>query len=249
MKKLISLFLALVILLGCTAMAEVVDYTGTWVLTGAESGSLKMGPSMLVAYGIKHTITLNADGTAIMHDMEDVLDGSWVAAENGVAFTFATGETDHLAYRDEMLVIDQPDGCMLFTREGAAPAVTEVADPVAQKADFEDFEGEWILTKVRLMGVDSPAELWGTPMTLQLEGGGGMLSEGDNEDGILVGCEFIGTMQYTEMNIFPMEVGYSEENAMKLYMSEEGYLFTEDDGMYMIFERPVEDAAEEDAAE
>lgn len=244
MKRLLSLLLTLTLLLMCAAWAEGVDYTGTWVLTGADIGGMNAGPSLLAAYGISHTITLNADGTAIMHDMDDVLDGSWVATENGVTFTFATGESDHFAYRDGMIIISQPNGSLLFTREDAAPAIIEVADPVAQQADYLDFEGEWILTKIRMMGADSPAELWGTPMTFHLEGGGGMLREGDDEDGIWIGYETIMYPQYTEMNIFPMEIGNSEENALKLYIAEEGYLFMEDGGRYLIFERQVEDAAQ-----
>lgn len=52
MKKFLSLLLAAMMLLGCVAFAEDVNYVGTWMLTGAMASGIQMGPSMLALVGL-----------------------------------------------------------------------------------------------------------------------------------------------------------------------------------------------------
>ena len=142
MKKLLSLLLALAMLLGCTAFAEGVDYTGTWVLTGAESAGMQMGPETLAMFGLEMTMTFHADGTMSVTTMGMEETGTWVATATGIAMTDDT-ETIEIPYQNEMLLIDDQGTVLMFTREGAAPAVAEATGPVALSGvPAEAFEGQ-----------------------------------------------------------------------------------------------------------
>ena len=200
MKKLLSLILALAMLLGCVAFAEGVDYTGTWVVTGlvVEELGMKMGPNALQQAGMDATMTLNADGTAVLTFEGEAEDGAWVANENGVAITDASATTMNAVYQDEMLILEEAGQKMMFTREGAAPAIAEEEAPtILANVDPKEFEGQWLLTKANLMGMDFPAESLGLYMALMLSEGSGVFA-GTNENGELVASEITYTVEEEE---------------------------------------------------
>ena len=161
MKKILSLLLALAMMLGCVAFAEGVDYVGTWVLTGAETDGVQMGPTTLAAVGMDMKVVVNADGTVVLSMMGMEEGGTWAATENGIAITDST-ETVEIAYQNEMLLMNQSGVTMMLTREGAAPAIVEAEGPTALAGvDPVAFEGQWLLTTANFMGVEMSAETVG----------------------------------------------------------------------------------------
>lgn len=185
MKKILSLLLALAMMLGCVAFAEGVDYTGTWVLTGAEAEGVQMGPDMLAMLGMDMTMVVNADGTMVMSMMGYEEAGTWVATENGMAITDAV-ETVEAIYQDGTLLLNQDGVTMMLTREGAAPALTAAAAPTALAGvDPAAFEGQWLLTTANFMGVEMSAETVGVYMALVLSQGQALFATND-ENGEIV---------------------------------------------------------------
>ncbi len=231
MKKLFALLLALAMLLGCAAFAEAVDYVGTWVLTGIEANGIQMGPSMLSAMKMEMTMTFNADGTAVLKaQSEEAEDGKWAATETGVSLTDASGVTDVLVYRDEMLLIEQEGAAMMFTREGAAPAVAEESGiAVLANVDPKEFEGWWMLTELSMMDMELPAESLGMYMALKLSEGGGiiMVKEGEDEPTnapvayVISEVEGVGTVAV--VSVVNEEAGLAEE-VLRLSLRSDGKL-------------------------
>lgn len=198
MKKLLSLLLALAMLLGCTAFAEGVDYTGTWVLTGIEAMGMQMGPNALQANSMDFTMTLNADGTAVLTAMGEAENGTWVLTETGISITDATEMTMNVVYQDEVLVVEESGQKMMFTREGAAPAIADApAATILANVDPKEFEGQWLLTKTSMMGMEFPAESLGVYMALVLSEGSGIFGSTD-DNGELVSTEITYTVSEVE---------------------------------------------------
>ena len=185
MKKILSLLLALAMMLGCVAFAEGVDYVGTWVLTGAESDGVQMGPTTLAAVGMDMKVVVNADGTVVLSMMGMEEGGTWAATENGIAIT-DSAETVEIAYQNEMLLMNQSGVTMMLTREGAAPAIAEAEGPTALAGvDPVAFEGQWLLTTANFMGVEMSAETVGVYMALVLSQGQALFATND-ENGEIV---------------------------------------------------------------
>lgn len=172
MKKLLSLLLALAMLLGCVAFAEGVDYTGTWVLTGAEASGMQMGPATLAMVGLDSvTLVLNADGTMTMTMMGMEEAGTWKVVENGISVDGGT-DVQIFTYQDEVLTAASEDETMMFTREGAAPAIEEAPVAVSlANVDPVAFEGEWVLTTASILGMEVSAEEIGGILLLNLAAG------------------------------------------------------------------------------
>lgn len=183
MKKIAALLLALAMMLGCVAFAEGVDYVGTWVLTGVEEEGMQMGPEMLTMFGMSMVLGVNADGTVTMSMMGEEDAGTWAVTENGIAITDEI-ETVELVYQDEILVMNQESTLLMFTREGAAPAVASAAEAaVLAGVDPAAFEGQWLLTTANVFGMDMPAEEMGVYMALVLSQGSALFAtqEGTGE--------------------------------------------------------------------
>ena len=185
MKKILSLLLALAMMLGCVAFAEGVDYVGTWVLTGAESDGVQMGPSTLAAVGMDMKVVVNADGTVTLSMMGMEESGTWAATENGIAITDST-ETVEIAYQNEMLLMDQSGVTMMLTREGAATAIVEAEGPTALAGvDPVAFEGQWLLTTANVMGMEMPVDGLGLYMALVLSQGDALFATTDDNGEIV----------------------------------------------------------------
>lgn len=251
MKKLLSMLLALTMLLGCTAFGEEIDYTGTWVLTGAESAGVQMGPSMLAMIGLDMTMVLAADGAMTLSTMGLEETGTWAATENGIAITDANG-TMEVLYQDGVLLVEEAGALMMMTREGAAPAIAEATGPVAQAGvPAEAFEGQWLMTGVSMMGMELPADQLGMYMALVLSGGVGIMGTNSTEDGSVVTGNVTYTVTEVEgvgtvLSLLPAETAEgAEEEALVLYMAQDGTLFIEEEGAYMTFAKQVEEPAAE----
>lgn len=256
MKKLISLLLALTMLLGCTALGETIDYTGVWVLTGAESQGVEMGPSTLARVGLEMVMTLNADGTTTISAMGMEETATWVATENGIAVTDTNEgveETVEYPYQNGMLLVEDHGSILMFTREGAAPAVAEAAGPVALSGVLaEAFEGQWLLTHASIMGVEMPAEPLGLYMALVLTEGEGLFAADDGSGDLLMEAityavnetEGVGTV--LEIYVTDETTGVSAV-ALALLMSQDGMLYLEEPetGVVLFFTRQVEETAAE----
>lgn len=250
MKKLISMFLVLAMLLGCTALAEGANCTGVWVLTGAEAEGVQMGPDMLAMFGMSMTATLNEDGTAVLTMNEEAENGTWMLTETGVAIANATGVSMDALYQDEMLIIAQDGIKLMLTREGAAPAVAaKEAAAVLAGVDPVAFEGAWVLTSVNFLGVDMPAEAMGMYMELALAGGSGTFVTMEEEGEVLSipvsyavnEVEGVGTVM--SVNMVDEESGQAEE-LLALTMMSDGTLCCaiEEEGLSIacIFARKTE---------
>lgn len=256
MKKLFALLLVLAMLLGCAAFAEAVDYVGTWVLTGVEAEALgmQMGPDMLQVSGMDFTMTLNADGTAVLNAAGEEEAGNWTATETGVSLTDASGVTDVLVYQDEILVMEQDGTAMMFTREGAAPAIADApAAAVLANVDPKAFEGQWLLTKASMMGMEFPAESLGMYMALMLSEGSGNFGTTD-DNGELVSAEITYTVSEVEgvgtaLDVIVTDAETGESAVMMtLNMQSDGSLVynLDMDGMVIayVFTAVTEEAAE-----
>lgn len=251
MKKLLSLLLTLAMLLGCTAFAEGVDYTGTWVLTGAEAEGVQMGPSTLAMIGLDMKLVLTADGNLTLSTMGLEETATWVATENGIAITDNEG-TMEVLYQNEMLLLEDAGALLMLTREGAAPAVAEATGPVAQAGVPEEaFEGQWLMTGISMMGMELPADQLGMYMAFVLDNGAGIMGNNSTEDGSIVTEAVTYTVTEVEgvgtvLAISPAEIPEGEEaEALLLYMAEDGSLFVEEEGAYMTFVKQVEEAPAE----
>ena len=172
MKKLVSLLLALMMLLGMTAFAEAaVDYTGLWALTGVAASGVTVDPTAL---GLDMSMELYEDGTCALIALGEEEMGAWVVTEGGVAVTDADGVTmDMLLTEDGALTVEQDGAMLIFTRE-------EYVMPLAGLT-VADFNGEWVFEYMEMydyaqmtQGVYAAEEV-GVEMALSLADGKGHL--------------------------------------------------------------------------
>lgn len=178
MKKLLCILLAL-LMLGCTAFAEGVNYAGVWVLTGLETEGVRMGPESLAASDMSLTLTLNEDGTCVLDTVEAVVSGGWYVTE-GVLYIDDGTEVVAFTYADDMLIVEDEGGRMMLTREGAAPAVTGTTNLVILTGvPAEAFEGVWALATVESLDMEASVGAVGTYVFLELDDGVGLYIQMD----------------------------------------------------------------------
>lgn len=151
MKKILSLVLALLMMLGCTALAE--DLTGAWY------GNL---------FGMSVTLTLNADGTYGMDLMDETQTGVWVLEGETLYMDKGTDMETILTYDAAAvtLTLDTEGMVCVFGREA-----TEAFVPAEPKADaaIEEFAGQWEAANVYFMDMLVPTEFAEMGMTLKIE--------------------------------------------------------------------------------
>lgn len=256
MKKLLSLLVAVTMLLGCMAFAEAVDYTGTWVLTGAETSGIAMGPASLALMGMDSTtLKIQADGTVIMSMFGLVEEaGTWTLTEGGIIIN--DGATDQqVTYQDEILYMVQDDEVMMFTREGAAPAIDDSLPAVVMLANVapEVFEGKWALTSATVFGIEFSAEDLGLSMVLELSDGKCLFS-GTDELGEQTVEELTYTVAEADGVGTILTIGQVDETTgemvqvMALNLLEDGRLYMSMDAegltLEYFFTSQVEEAAE-----
>lgn len=227
MKKLISLLLAFMMLLGCAAFAETAeavdavetveaaaDYTGEWTLTGIAANGLTVDPAVM---GASYSLVLNADGTGEMKDGESNDACTWVVTEDGLAVTDDSGVTQILVPVDETLEMEMQGMKMIFSR------VTEAAFA---------YPGVWTV---------SGAEMGGMPVDVAMLGVGGTLTlNADGTYGLLMGAEAeSGTWAETETGVAVTDADGEVEN----FTLADEKLALEKAGMKMIFSKTAEAAA------
>ena len=219
MKKLMALMLALM-MMGCAALGEAVDYAGTWVLTMLETPEMKMDMALLKQLGMGMTMTLNEDGTMYTDTMGVKEEGTWVVTETGIAIT-DDEETLQIAYVNDMLRIEDDGAAMLLTREGAA----EEAAPAATSAEAVDFvAGYWVLDSVQVMGFTMDAEAMQMQAYMELYDDGTCLLVQDEE------MQY-GTWTKTETGLTTTDA----EGQTDVYTYVDDTLVVEQDGVKLIF--------------
>ena len=165
MKKLSALLLALVLAatLCFGAMAEEINYVGTWTLTVLRMGEQSMDPASL---GMDMSVVLNEDSTCTLTTMGVTETGTWAAVEGGVALTDAAGTTDTLTYVDGTLVMSAEGIEMVLTPGAAESQYAEILSGLT----IENFAGNWVLEHVETTyGVYSVEDL-GAEMTVTIVG-------------------------------------------------------------------------------
>ena len=170
MKKLVSLLLALA--LACMmlpTLADGIDLTGEWYLTEVQMGEDKLPPSAL---GVEMTITLNADGTALIvtsygEEAEEEVD-TWTLADGVITFTAEEGEAQEFLLEGDLLKYDIGGAYMIFSRE--APEAAALPQVIAAESE-EAFLGEWTLTTIGAGGSLLPAAALGAEGKLTVEAG------------------------------------------------------------------------------
>ena len=151
MKKILSLVLALLMMLGCTALAE--DLTGAWYSN---------------LFGMSVTMTLNADGTYGMDLMDETQTGVWVLEGETLYMDKGTDMEITLTYDAAAvtLTMDVEGMVCVFGREA-----TEAFVPAEPKADaaIEEFAGQWEAANVYFMDMLVPTEFAEMGMTMKIE--------------------------------------------------------------------------------
>ena len=248
MKKLLSLLLVLAMMLGCVAFAEAADYLGVWTLTGVDVGGMTMDP---LALGMQITMDLQEGGVCVLTSADMVEEGTWAVTDAGVEVTDATDYTMVCVPTDGMLVAEEDGVKMIFTYGEVEATVVELV--VLSDVPAEDFEGQWLLSKVTMYGMTFTAEELEAYMAFVLSEGTGIYAEKDAE-GNLVQLDVIYTITEDEELGTLLEMVYAPEGIepiplMTLNMLEDGSLYMEMDvegiivGYY--FEQPVEEEAAE----
>lgn len=153
MKRIIiCAFLALMMLLGACALSESADLTGNWRLTSVRMEGIALTPAEI---GLDMTLILREDGTVMITatDEED-MQGTWMADEAGVRVTL-DGEELLFFFDDEYLVISDDEISMVFGRD-----MSDAFNPGSAVAahDVTDFDGLWICTRIRVMGMVVPID-------------------------------------------------------------------------------------------
>lgn len=159
MKKLLCMLLAAMMLLGCAAFAEAVDYIGMWTLTGAEMAGTPIDLSLI---GLEMSMDLREDGTCTLTTMGETEEGTWTADAAGAVVTDAHGEPQVFTMVDDKMEANQEGMKIIFSRAG----------------DAASFVGKWVMTGMVANGVEMGTEtmsMFGLTLTLTL-----------NEDGTCV---------------------------------------------------------------
>ena len=165
MKKLLSLLMVFVMVLGGAALAEAaVDYTGYWVLTAVEVAGAAVDPAVL---GYNAYMDIYANGFCRMVINDQVDNGSWAATENGIEATNEAGQAEAFTLVDGMLVFEMDGSKLIFAKE----AHTEPLQGLA----VADFNGKWVFSYLEYLGAAYGAEEVGVDMTITLSDGKGSL--------------------------------------------------------------------------
>ena len=147
MKKMLSLLLAAVLVLACIGVSAADDVSGTWYVTEASQGDIKLDPATI---GIEMTLTLNPDGTAALSAMGQDQACAWTLnADNNVVLT-ADGQDIVLNYDGTSLTLSE-DGIGFKFERNAGEAFKRPADAAADS--ISAFNGSWTAVKAGVAGM------------------------------------------------------------------------------------------------
>ena len=232
MKKLVSLMMALMMACALTlSLAETADLSGQWYLT-----EMVMDGNSLptAAMGMKMTIALNTDGTAVVStdygdQLEEVM-GEWKLGDGVVTVTM-DGEPADLTIGEGTLEMDMGSGILVFKREaGEAPAM-----PTPVAAESRDaFLGAWTLTQVGVGGSLLPAAAMGISVTLEI-----------SADAVVMTSEGEAAQCTAEMAEGALKIITQDGEEMLMELNDNGWAsiteqYGEDTVMSMYFERTAE---------
>ena len=151
MKKFVSLFLALVLLITCVSAIAENDFLGNWYLKSVTSGEQSMD---VAAMGITGTMVLEEDGKATVAFIGEETVGTWQLDENGnLVITMEDSPATAVVTDTELkLVSDETE--MVFTREQAEGIV--LADRKTD-ATADEFNGSWQCAYASIAGITMDA--------------------------------------------------------------------------------------------
>lgn len=239
MKKLIVMLMALAMLLGMTAFAEeAFDYTGEWMLTGAQASGVTVDPTAL---GLEMSMVIMEDGTCALYSMGEEEAGTWVLIEGGIAVTDADAVAMNMLLNEEgALTTEQSGVTLIFTR-------MEYAMPLSGLT-VADFNGNWVFVYAETMGQLVLAEEAGLAINLQLADGAGHIdiTDANGTQSIDAVCEVeevpdLGTVMYF---LYLDETGAQTGGGLPLLLYEDGELVwlysDETKEIFYCFEQVVE---------
>lgn len=155
LKKIATLCLAMMLLLGSVAHAATANYVGEWILTDIESDGVHYNPEQQNA---SMSMTLRTDGTSLLERKGYSGEGTWEETSTGVTIYDDNGNPTQFKMKSGKLVyVSGADVVRTFSR----------------KCSAADFQGTWVLISVGYEGeIYTPEEL-GVDMTMTLRADGG----------------------------------------------------------------------------
>ncbi len=191
MKKLVSLLLALLLCMNL-ALAEAVDYTGTWYFVEASY----QGQTLLAAeLGMDTSMTLNADGTAYSEAQMQQLPAVWVAADSGVMiYPVVEGAALEVGIpytlEGDRLVTEEEGFRMVYSRDREAGGFYVVGEPQTD-ATMADYNGTWVATVAQVMGMQVPMAETNRYMILRIDNGTASLGMGETKEEYTFSCKAV----------------------------------------------------------
>ncbi len=232
--------LAAAFLLGKRLLSlEARGLTGSWVVTGAQTEGITLGPRAIEAMEMNMELVLIDDGSCILIRGDEPEIGSWLNVQGGAVVRDASGKAMRLNQEGDVLLAQQDEGLLLFTREGEDPAVTDPPALTARRnVPARDFEGEWTLVRMNVMGAEVPAKQTGTQMALVLRVDGGIWTE-TNPAGEI--SERRVTYSLSEMETgTALTLWENEKEIMTLYLAKSGELFSGEAEMALVFSQKAD---------
>ena len=227
MKKLLAVLLGMLLLLGVAA-AETADVTGTWYLNEISAEGVSVNP---VSVGMDMSITINADGTALVTLNGEDTDSSW-AMEDGKVVVTMEGDPQAFTPEDGKLVAEESGAKMILEREKAEVVVFTPGEAKAD-ATMDDYNGTWNAFLVDMMGMQMTLEEMGLTMQVVVENGKAVVLEGmgdemvsseadaEVKDGLLLlmldGMDTGSALQYLEGDMLEMTQPVVEGMSMSVY--------------------------------
>lgn len=255
MKKLLCALLALMLALGCTAIAEDADfdYTGQWVLTGGIVAGVTVDLATLeaaVETELDMDMLLYADGICALTAGGATEEGTWTVTENGVQVVDAGLTVIEFTLVDGKLVQVGENTQLIFARADETYAMPLTGMTLA------DFNGEWALSYVEYAGMMLDAETLGLTIDITLEDGEGkaVIETAESTTNIDAFCEVVEIDQMGSVLYFVFldENGEQTETYMMLLLFDNGELvwYSIEDEMEVFYcFLPAEELAEEAAEE
>lgn len=162
----ILVFVLSLVAVGASAL-EAADIVGTWYLNAIEMNGATASPDVM---GLEMTMTLDADGTALLvMSGQDDSAGTWkiengeLAVDDGITVSVMT-------LSDDTLVTDMYGVTMSFGKTKEEAPIVEIA-PARIVADVAEYNGTWKGVHVDYMGTLIPLAIVEMDLTLTISGG------------------------------------------------------------------------------
>ncbi len=155
-KKNLLVFLApvMVVMLVFAALSVAIaddsqTYIGGWALNAVAAKGKEFPPGM---FGMEASMTLDESGGGVMVTNGNAVAGTWEVCDGGIVTNFADKQVEY-ALKDGKLYMENDEMGLVFVRPMIKP-------PARTDVTLEDFEGAWIATFMKLLGMEAtPAEL------------------------------------------------------------------------------------------